>query len=57
MKCPYRINELHTCHDGKTYAYKEFAECYQEACPYWGYVEYTPDGETAGGCRKAEMEC
>lgn len=28
MKCPYRMNELHTCHDGKTYIYNEFAECY-----------------------------
>lgn len=33
MMCPYRMNELHTCHDGKTYIYKEFAECYKESCP------------------------
>ena len=35
MKCPYRLNELHTCHDGKTYIYKEFAECYKVSCPYY----------------------
>ncbi len=35
MKCPYRLNELHTCHDGKAYIYKEFAECYKESCPYY----------------------
>lgn len=37
MKCPYRMNELHTCHDGKTYIYNEFAECYGKLCPYLLY--------------------
>ena len=50
MKCPYRMNELHTCHDGKTYIYKEFAECYKEGCPYFGVVR---EGKC---CRKVGHE-
>lgn len=46
MKCPYRMNELHTCHDGKTYNYKEFAECYGKVCPYFGV------DKKGGWCRK-----
>lgn len=38
MKRPYRINEVHTCRDGKTRIYREFADCYRENCPYfYGY--------------------
>lgn len=39
MKCPYRMNEMHTCHDGKTWIYREFAECYGKPCPYFGVDE------------------
>ena len=46
MKCPYRMNEMHTCHDGKTYIYSEFAECYGKLCPYLGV------DEKGGWCRK-----
>lgn len=46
MKCPYRMNELHTCHDGKTYIYSDFAECYGKLCPYFGA------DEKGGWCRK-----
>lgn len=28
MKCPYRVNEESVCKNGRTYNYKEFAECY-----------------------------
>lgn len=52
MKCPYRMNEVHTCCNEKTYIYKEFAECYKEACPYWGELE-----PSVCGCLKAEKEC
>lgn len=33
MKCPYRMNEIHTYIDGKTYIQMEFADCYKEICP------------------------
>ena len=33
MKCPYRMNEIHTYNDGKTYIHMEFADCYKEICP------------------------
>lgn len=33
MKCPYRLNEIHTYNDGKTYIQIEFADCYKEICP------------------------
>ena len=49
MKCPYRMNEMHTCHDGKTYIYKEFAECYGNVCPYF-------DDFCMKGCRKVNNE-
>ena len=55
MKCPYRMDEVHICQDGKTYIYKEFAECYKQDCPYWGEIEYSPCGEMRG-CRKAGKE-
>lgn len=47
MKCPYRMNEMHTCHDGKTWIYREFADCYGGVCPYfdaylWVAVERLP---------------
>ena len=56
MKCPYRMNEVHTCHDGKSWVYKEFAECYKELCPYWGAFESSVYG-VVSGCRKVEKEC
>ena len=56
MICPFRINKIHTCHDGKTWIYEEFGECYKEGCPYWGKLEY-PQCDTEYGCRKAEKEC
>lgn len=56
MKCPYRMNEVHTCHDGKTWVYKEFADCYKEGCPYWGAVG-DPIHGTISGCRKVEKDC
>ena len=49
MKCPYRIDEVHTCHDGKTWIYKEFADCYGELCPYF-------DKYHMSGCRKVTNE-
>ena len=50
MKCPYRMNELHTCHDGKTYIYNEFAECYGKLCPYFD------NDNKVGWCRKITKE-
>lgn len=50
MKCPYRMNELHTCHDGKTYIYNEFAECYGKLCPYFDIEN------KIGWCRKITKE-
>ena len=35
MKCPYRMDEVHTFHDGKTWIYREFADCYGDMCPYF----------------------
>lgn len=35
MKCPYRMNEVHTCCNGKTWVYSEFADCYGGICPYF----------------------
>lgn len=35
MKCPYRMDEVHTCHDGKVWIYRKFADCYGEMCPYF----------------------
>lgn len=49
MKCPYRINEVYTCHDGKTWIYREFADCYGESCPYF-------DAYPMGSCRKVANE-
>ena len=57
MKCPYRMDEVHDCHDAtKTWVYIEFGDCYKEDCPYWGTIEYSPYG-AVDGCRKAEKEC
>nr|DAE05061.1 MAG TPA: hypothetical protein [Podoviridae sp. ctfAL26] len=50
MKCPHRMNEVHTCCNGKTYIYKEFAECYYSLCPY-----YRNDNHSVW-CRKVECE-
>lgn len=52
MKCPYRMDEVHTCHDGKTWIYREFADCYGKICPYWHKL----DTDT-GVCLKVEKEC
>ena len=49
MKCPYRMDEVHICQDGKTYIYKEFAECYGKLCPYF-------DAYPIGRCRKVANE-
>ena len=50
MKCPYRINEVHICcDDGKTWIYKEFADCYWELCPYF-------DKYHMSSCRKVTKE-
>lgn len=49
MKCPYRMNEMHTCHDGKTWIYREFADCYGGMCPYF-------DAYPVGSCRKVANE-
>lgn len=49
MKCPYRMNEVHTCHNGKTWVYREFAECYCKLCPYF-------DAYSMGSCRKVANE-
>ena len=49
MKCPYRIDEVHTCHDGKTWIYREFADCYGELCPYF-------DKSHMSRCRKVTKE-
>lgn len=52
MKCPYRMNEVHSCNKGKTYIYKEFAECYGNVCPYWHELD-----TDIGVCCKVEKEC
>lgn len=44
------MNELHTCHDGKTYIYNEFAECYGKLCPYFGA------DKKGGWCQKVTKE-
>lgn len=49
MKCPYRVNEIHTCHNGKTRIYREFSDCYGEMCPYF-------DAYPMGSCRKVANE-
>lgn len=56
MICPYRMDEVHTCHNGKSYVYMNFAECYKQECPFWGSLLYDPDANFMG-CRKAEKEC
>lgn len=33
------MNEVHSCNKGKTYIYKEFAECYGKVCSYFGTDE------------------
>ena len=50
MKCPYRMNEIHTCHNGKTFIYMEYAECYGKVCPYFG------TGNNGGWCWKVMHE-
>ena len=49
MKCPYRMDEVHTCNDGKTWIYKEFSDCYGELCPYF-------DKSHMSSCRKVTKE-
>lgn len=49
MKCPYRVNEESVCKNGRTYNYKEFAECYGKQCPYF-------DSYPMGSCRKVANE-
>ena len=49
MKCPYRIDEVNTYHDGKTWIYRDFADCYGEICPYF-------DAYPMGSCRKVANE-
>lgn len=49
MKCPYRVNEESLCKNGKTYNYKEFAECYGKQCPYF-------DEYHRSKCRKVTKE-
>lgn len=55
MKCPYRINEVHSCHNGRTYIYKEFAECYEKTCPYFVVSNVgnwcRKDCREVGGCK------
>lgn len=50
MRCPYRMNETHSCQDGETHIYKDFAECYGRFCFYFGF------NENGGWCRKIEKE-
>lgn len=49
MKCPYRMSEVHTCRDGKTRIYREFADCYGGLCPYF-------DKYHMSRCRKVTNE-
>ena len=49
MKCPYRVDEVQICQDGKTWIYKEFADCYGELCPYF-------DKHHMSNCRKVTNE-
>ena len=49
MKRPYRVDEVQICQDGKTYIYKEFAECYGKLCPYF-------DDYHMSNCRKVTNE-
>lgn len=52
MKCPYRMNEVHTCHDGKRWIYREFADCYEKLCPYFNAYPVGYCGKVANenGC-------
>lgn len=50
MKCPYRVNEESVCKNGRTYNYKEFAECYGKQCPYFDI------DNKVGWCRKITKE-
>lgn len=49
MRCPYRMNEVYSYHDEKTWVSREFAYCYREMCPYF-------DDYPIGICRKVANE-
>ena len=57
MKCPYRVDEVKNYfHDGKTWTYEEFADCYKDNCPFWGVIKHPIEG-IVYGCRKVEKDC